>query len=56
MPKLLDEFEDDPSRYADAKSLGNSVGTSPVTRASGKSRAVLARHARNRRLAEARDQ
>jgi hypothetical protein len=29
------------------------AGTSPITRASGKSRVVLARHARNRRLADA---
>jgi hypothetical protein len=31
----------------------NYAGTSPITRASGKSRVVLARYARNRRLADA---
>ncbi len=54
--RVLGEFGDDPNRYADAKSRRNYAGTSPVTRASGKSRAVLARHARNRRLADALDQ
>ena len=32
------------------------AGTSPVTKASGRSRIVLARHARNRRLADAVEQ
>ena len=54
--RVLGEFGDDPNRYADAKSRRNYAGTSPVTRASGKSRAVLARYARNRRLADALDQ
>ena len=54
--RVLGEFGDDPNRYADSKSRRNYAGTSPVTRASGKSRAVLARHARNRRLADALDQ
>jgi len=31
----------------------NYAGTSPITRASGRRRVVLARHARNRRLADA---
>ena len=37
---------------ADAKSRKNYAGTSPITRASGKSRVVLARYARNKRLAD----
>jgi transposase len=51
--RVLAEFGDDPERYADAKSRKNYAGTSPITRASGKSRIVLARYARNRRLADA---
>ena len=51
--RVLAEFGDDPERYADAKSRKNYAGTSPITRASGKSRVVLARDARNRRLANA---
>jgi len=51
--RVLAEFGDDPNRYADAKSRKNAAGTSPITRASGKSRVVLARYARNRRLADA---
>ena len=51
--RVLAEFGDDPERYATAKSRKNYAGTSPITRASGKSRVVLARYARNRRLADA---
>ncbi len=51
--RVLGEFGDDPNRYADAKSRKNYAGTSPITRASGKHRAVLARYARNMRLADA---
>jgi hypothetical protein len=47
------EFGDDPDRYTDARARKNYSGMAPVTRASGKSRAVPARHARNRRLADA---
>ncbi len=54
--RVLGEFGDDPNRYADAKSRRNYAGTSPITRASGTKRAVLARHIRNRRLADAIDQ
>ena len=50
--RALGEFGDDPNRYADAKSRKNSAGTSPITRASGKQRVVLARYARNRHLAD----
>jgi hypothetical protein len=38
------------------KSRRNYAGTSPITRASGRSKVVLARHARNKRLAAALDQ
>jgi transposase len=51
--RVLAEFGDDPHRYADAKARKNYAGTSPITRASGKSHVVLARYARNRRLADA---
>jgi len=51
--RVLAEFGDDPNRYADAKSRKNYAGTSPITRASGTRRVVLARYARNRRLADA---
>ena len=48
----LAEFGDDPDRFTDAKSRKNYAGTSPITRASGTRRIVLARYARNRRLAD----
>jgi hypothetical protein len=51
--RVLGEFGDDPNRYADAKSRKNYAGTSPITRASGTKRIVLARYARNRRLGDA---
>lgn len=51
--RVLAEFGDDPHRYADAKARKNYAGTAPITRASGKSRVVLARYARNRRLGDA---
>ena len=51
--RVLGEFGDDPNRYPDPKSRKNYAGTSPITRASGKSRVVLARYARNKRLADA---
>jgi transposase len=53
--RALGEFGDDPNRYADTKSRKNYAGTSPVTRASGKSRVAIARWIRNRRLADAVD-
>jgi transposase len=53
--RVLSEFGDDPDRYADAKSRRNYAGTSPITRASGKTRVVLARFVRNDRLADACD-
>ncbi|WP_262324609.1 IS110 family transposase [Acidiferrimicrobium sp. IK] len=51
--RVLGEFGDDPNRYSDAKARKNYAGTSPITKASGKSRVVLARYARNRRLSDA---
>lgn len=53
--RVLGEFGDAADRYADTRSRRNYAGTSPVTRASGTKRSVLARHARNRRLADALD-
>ncbi|MFD7007564.1 IS110 family transposase [Rhodococcus jostii] len=54
--RVLGEFGDDPDRYTTTKSRRNYAGTSPLTIASGKKRAVLARHVRNRRLYDAIDQ
>jgi transposase len=51
--RVLGEFGDDPHRFADAKARKNYAGTSPVTRASGTRKVVLARYARNQRLADA---
>jgi transposase len=51
--RVLAEFGDDPHRYASAKARKNYAGTSPITRASGTRKVVLARYARNRRLADA---
>ncbi len=51
--RVLAEFGDDPDRYADPKARKNYAGTSPITRASGRSKVALARFARNRRLADA---
>ncbi len=53
--RLLAEFGDDPERYSSAIARRNYAGTSPITRASGKSKAVIARFVRNRRLADACD-
>ena len=54
--RALGEFGDAPNRYANGKSRRNYAGTSPLTIASGKKKAVLARHVRNRRLYDALDQ
>jgi transposase len=51
--RVLAEFGDDPHRYHDAKARKNYAGTSPITRASGTKKVVLARYARNRRLGDA---
>ena len=54
--RVLGEFGDDPNRYSTAKCRKNYAGTSPLTVASGRKRAVLARHVRNKRLYDALDQ
>lgn len=51
--RVLAEFGDDPHRYPDTRARKNYSGMSPITRASGTKRVVLARHTRNRRLADA---
>jgi len=51
--RVLAEFGDDPARYTDPKARKNYSGMAPITRASGTRRVVLARYARNRRLADA---
>ncbi len=51
--RVLAEFGDDADRYLDAKARKNYAGTSPITRASGTRRVVLARYARNKHLADA---
>ncbi|HEY2563053.1 MAG TPA: IS110 family transposase, partial [Acidimicrobiales bacterium] len=53
--RVLGEFGDDRTRFSGPKSRKNYAGTSPVTKASGRSRVVLARYSRNRRLADACD-
>jgi transposase len=50
--RVLAEFGDDPTRYADARARRNYAGMAPITRASGTRRVVLARVARNKRLAD----
>lgn len=50
--RVLAEFGDDPTRYADARARRNYTGMSPITKASGTRRVVLARVARNKRLAD----
>ena len=51
--RVLAEFGDDPDRYRDPKARKSYAGTAPITRASGKSHAVLARVACNKRLRDA---
>jgi transposase len=51
--RVLAEFGDDPHRYAHPKARKNYAGTSPITRASGKSHVVLTRVATNKRLRDA---
>jgi transposase len=48
--RVLAETGDDPGRYASAKARKNYAGTSPITRASGRKKAVLARYVHNDRL------
>src|SRR3954466_5929896 len=51
--RVLAEFGDDTTRYADARARKNYAGTSPITRASGKKKTVLARYVHNDRLIDA---
>ena len=51
--RVLAEFGDDPTRYDGARARKNYAGTSPITRASGKKKVVLARYVRNKHLADA---
>jgi transposase len=49
--RVLAETGDDRSRFADAKGLKAYAGAAPITRASGKTLAVLHRRVKNQRLA-----
>nr|WP_281283574.1 IS110 family transposase [Nonomuraea longispora] len=51
--RVLAEFGDDRDRYASAKARKNYAGTSPITRASGRKKSVLARFVHNDRLVDA---
>jgi len=51
--RVLAEFGDDPNRFDHPKSRKAYAGTAPITKASGTRQVVLARVARNRRLADA---
>jgi transposase len=51
--RVLGEFGDDPTRYADAKARRNYAATSPITRQSGKKKTVMARWVHNDRLVDA---
>ena len=49
--RVLAETGDDRSRFSDAKGLKGYAGAAPITRASGKTTAVLHRRVKNQRLA-----
>ena len=49
--QVLAEIGDNPTRFSDARGLKAYAGSAPVTRASGKSRAVMHRRVKNQRLA-----
>ena len=51
--RVLAEFGDGHDRYATAKARKNYAGTSPITRASGRKKAVIARFVHNDRLVDA---
>jgi transposase len=51
--RALAEFGDDRTRFEHPKSRKSYAGTAPITKASGSRQVVLARVARNRRLADA---
>ena len=51
--RAMSEFGDDRTRFLNPKARKNYAGTAPITKASGTRKVVLARVARNRRLADA---
>ena len=51
--RVLAEIGDDRTRFADARGLKAYAGSAPVTRASGKTTAVMHRRVKNQRLASA---
>jgi transposase len=51
--RILGEIGDDRTRFADARALKAYAGSAPITRASGKSLAVMTRRVKNQRLAAA---
>ncbi len=51
--RVMGEFGDDNTRFADARARKNYSGQSPITRASGRKTIVLARYATNKRLGAA---
>jgi hypothetical protein len=51
--RVLGELGDDPHRFVDPQALRSFAGTAPITRASGRARAVSSRRVCNRRLANA---
>ena len=51
--RVLGEFGDGPNRFADGKARRNYAGTSPLTKASGTKKVVMARFVGNDRLADA---
>ncbi len=51
--RVLAEVGDDRTRFTSAAGLRAFAGTAPITKASGRSKQVRARHVRNRRLADA---
>jgi transposase len=51
--RVLGEFGDDLHRYTDGKARKNYAATSPITRASGKKKVVIARFIHNDRLVDA---
>jgi transposase len=53
--RVLAEFGDADDRYISAKARKNYAGTSPITRASGKRKTVMARYVHNDRLMDALD-
>jgi transposase len=51
--RILAEIGDDRDRFKTAQGLRSFAGTAPITRASGRSKVVSARHVHNKRLADA---